>query len=157
MRTLVLLIPLTLLLSSTAQAEDDFFEPAAMGMGGAVRNLAVDASAVHLNPAAMAGKPQYIAGSNYSFYGREKSHIIASGAFDSRTSNFALGTEYTVWRYSPLFEPETDLNWFPTNPDEDLEDKRHGIRLLLDLGSLQQRPVTHVFDPALFHEMLETV
>ena len=124
MRTLALLIPIALLLSSTAQAEDDFFEPAAMGMGGAVRNLAVDASAVHLNPAAMAGKPQYIAGSNYSFYGREKSHLIASGAFDSRTSNFAIGTEYTVWRYSPLFEPETDLNWFPTNPDEDLEDKR---------------------------------
>jgi len=124
MRSFVLLIPLVLLVSAPAQAEDDYFEPAAMGMGGATRNLGVDASVIHLNPAAMAGKPQYIAGSNYTFYGREKSHLIASSAFDSRTSAFAIGTEYTVWTFSPLFEPETDLNWFPTNPDDDLEDKR---------------------------------
>ncbi len=108
-----------------AQAEEDFFEPISMGMGGAVRNLGLDAAAVHLNPASMTGKPRYVTGSNYTFYGREKSHTIASAAFDSRTSNFAMGTQYTIQIFEPPFEPELDLNWFPVNDDhEALRDKR---------------------------------
>ena len=121
MRALILVV---LLAAPPALAGDDFFEPAAMGMGGAVRNLGVDASVIHLNPAAMSGRPQYIAGSNYTFYGRERSHTLASGAFDSRTSNLALGTEYTIWIFEPPFEPDTDLNWFPTNDEDTVRDRR---------------------------------
>jgi hypothetical protein len=142
MRSCLLLILLLSLLSTPATAQDDFFEPASMGMGGAVRNLGVDASAIHLNPASMTGKPKYIAGSNYTFYGREKSHTIASGAFDSRTSNFAMGTEYTIWTFAPVFEPETDLNWFPTQLDKEIEDKRTWQRWDIAVGyALWQRRI----------------
>ena len=110
--------------AGTAEAQDDFFDPQSLAMGGAVRILGGDASAIHLNPAAMVVRPRYIAGMSYLFNGREKSHIVASGAYDSRTSAFSLGTKYTVWNFSPPFDPEDDLNWFPVEDTEGLEDKR---------------------------------
>lgn len=121
---LSLLVASSFSLAPTAQAQDDFFEPAALGMGGAVRILGGDTSSIHLNPASMVARPRYVAGMSYGFYGRESSHTVASGAYDSRTSAFALGTKYTVWTFSPPFEPETDLNWFPVEDTEGLEDKR---------------------------------
>jgi len=110
--------------ATTAQAQDDFFEPQALAMGGAVRILGGDASSIHLNPAAMTVRPRYIAGMSYLFYGREKSHTIASGAYDSRTSAFAIGTKYTVWRFSPPFDAEDDLNWFPVEDTAGVQDQR---------------------------------
>ena len=113
-----------LLSASQARAQDDFFEPQSLAMGGAVRVLGGDASSIHLNPASMVVRPRYIAGMSYLFEGREKSHIVASGAYDSRTSAFSLGTKYTVWNFSPPFDAEQDLNWFPVEDTEGLEDKR---------------------------------
>jgi len=125
-RTLLsgLLVTALLGAAAPAQAQDDFFEPQALAMGGAVRILGGDASSIHLNPAAMTLRPRYIAGMSYLFYGREKSHTIASGAYDSRTSAFALGTKYTFWRFSPPFDAEDDLNWFPVQETEGVTDKR---------------------------------
>lgn len=108
----------------SAQAEEDFFEPISMGMGGAVRNLGLDAAAIHLNPASMTGKPRYVTGSNYTYYGRERSHTIASAAYDSRTSAFSLGTQYTVQIFEPPFDPAIDLRWFPVDDAAEIEDKR---------------------------------
>ncbi len=59
-----------------AHAQDDFFEPAALGMGGAVRILGGDTSSIHLNPAAMVGRLKYVASMSYGFYGREASHTV---------------------------------------------------------------------------------
>ena len=115
---------LCLTFSTKAGAQDDFFEPQALAMGGAVRVLGGDTSSIHLNPASMVVRPRYVGGMSYSFYGREKSHTIAQGAYDSRTSSFALGTKYTVWEFSPPFDPTSDLNWFPVEDTEGLEDKR---------------------------------
>lgn len=113
-----------LALPDRAEAEEDYFQPLAMGMGGAVRILGADISAIHLNPASMTSKPRYIAGTSYSFYGREKSHTVASGSFDSRTSALALGIGYTVWTFDPPFDPDTDLKWYPVNSDWVPTDKR---------------------------------
>ena len=116
---------LTLLaLPQRAAAEEDYFQPIALGMGGAVRVLGADISAIHLNPASMTGKPVYLGGSSYTFYGREKSHTIASGSFDSRTSAFALGIGYTIHTFDPPFDPKSDLKWYPVDTSWTPTDKR---------------------------------
>ncbi len=113
-----------LLFSQQAQAEDDFFEPTGLGMGGAVRILGVDSSAIRLNPAAMVGEPTYLSSLSYSYYPRERGHIFSSGAYDSRTSNFALGTNYSVRNFEPPFDPQADTLWYPVSEDASLRDKR---------------------------------
>jgi hypothetical protein len=112
------------LCASTALAEEDFFEPTGLGMGGAVRVLGVDSSAIRLNPAAMVGDPVYLSSLSYSYYPREKSHIFSSGAYDSRTSNFCLGTNYAVRNFEPPFDPQQDSLWYPVSEDASLRDKR---------------------------------
>jgi hypothetical protein len=112
------------LLPDRAEAEEDYFQPIALGMGGAVRVLGADISAIHLNPASMTGKPVYLGGSSYTFYGREKSHTIASGSFDSRTSAFAMGIGYTVHTFDPPFDPKIDLKWYPVDTSWAPTDKR---------------------------------
>ncbi len=138
---LLAVLAASFLVASPASAEEDFFEPVSMGMGGAVRILGSDTAAIHLNPAAMTGKPRYIAGSSYTFYGRARSHTLATGAFDSRTSAFALGTEYTIMVFEPPFAMETDLNWFPTDGSTEVRDKRTWQRwdIAAAYGLLQRR------------------
>ena len=121
---LVLLTSTLASMPSSAWAEEDFFEPTALGMGGAVRVLGVDSSAIRLNPAAMVGDPVYISSLSYSYYPRQKSHIFSSGAFDSRTSKFCLGTNYSVRNFEPPFEPQQDALWYPVSEDASLRDKR---------------------------------
>ncbi len=113
-----------LLVAGTAYGEEDFFEPTGLGMGGAVRVLGVDSSAIRLNPAAMVGEATYISGLSYSYYQRQKSHIFSSGAYDSRTSKFSLGTNYSVRNFEPPFDPQQDSLWYPVSEDASLRDKR---------------------------------
>jgi len=113
-----------LLVAGTAHAEEDFFEPTALGMGGAVRVLGVDSSSIRLNPAAMVGEATYLSGLSYSYYPRQKSHIFSSGAYDSRTSNFSLGTNYSVRNFEPPFNPQQDSLWYPVSEEASLRDKR---------------------------------
>ncbi len=115
---------LLVLAAPPAAAEEDFFEPTALGMGGAVRTLGVDTSAIHLNPAAMVGEPVYLSGLSYSYYPREKAHIVSSGAFDSRTSNFALGMNYSFRVFEPPFDPQLDSLWYPVGEEAGIRDKR---------------------------------
>jgi hypothetical protein len=136
------LLPMCLLLvAAPAAAEEDFFDPVALGMGGAGRILPVDASVLRLNPASMAIKPNYAGGSSYGFYGREKAHTWSSGAADSYTSEFALGTNYTMRIYEPPFDPTTDLNWYPAEGADELQDKRtmHRWDISAAYGLLQRR------------------
>lgn len=137
----LLLVAAALATPAPASAEEDFFEPIGLGMGGAVRVLGTDTSAIRLNPSAMTARPRYLAGSSYTFYGREKSHTIATGAFDSRSSPFALGTEYTAWIFEPPFVPETDLRWFPASGLEEIHDKRtwHRWDIAAAYGFAQRR------------------
>lgn len=100
------------LIAAPADAREDFFEPGALGMGGAVRILGNDNTAVRLNAASMIGKPSYYVGMSYSFFGREKSHIYSTGAYDSKTSEFGLGTSYSIHGYTPVLDPGSDLNWY---------------------------------------------
>jgi len=124
-----------------AAAEEDFFDPAALGMGGAGRIIPVDASVLRLNPASMALKPMYVGGSSYGFYGREKAHTWSSGAADSNTSEFAIGTNYTMRTWEPPFDPSTDLNWFPADIRDEIQDKRtmHRWDVSLAYGLLGRR------------------
>ncbi|HCP46283.1 MAG TPA: hypothetical protein DIU15_09590 [Deltaproteobacteria bacterium] len=105
-------------------AEEDFFEPAALGMGGAVRTLGPDTSAIHLNPASMVTKARYLTSFSYSHYGREKSHLLSTGAYDSKTSNFALGTKYSLRIFEPPFSADRDVPWYPVSSDTEIRDKR---------------------------------
>jgi len=118
--TTMSLAALSALLPASADAREEWFEPASLGMGGATRTLGGDMSAVRMNPAAMAGKATYLTGASYSFYGRERSHIFSTGGYDSQSSNLALGTAYSVHISTPPFDPNDGLNWY--SPDDVLLD-----------------------------------
>jgi len=122
-----------------AEAREDWFEPGSLGMGGAVRILGGDVSAVRLNAASMIGKPTYYVGASYSFYGREKSHIFSTGAYDSKTSAFGLGSSYSVNIYTPVIDPDTDLNWYKVGAE--IKDKRttHRWEIAAAYGLLERR------------------
>lgn len=115
---------LLLLLCGSARADEDFFEPVALGMGGTGRVIAVDLSTLHLNPSALGVRPKYQAGISYGNTVRELAHQFASGAYDSRTSEFFLGTVYSFRIFEPLLVPEDDLNWYPTRKSDQIIDKR---------------------------------
>jgi len=138
---LLLLLAGLQFLAPPVAAEEDFFEPTALGMGGAVRTLGVDSSSIHLNPAAMVGEPVYLSSLSYSYYPRERSHIFSSGAFDSRTSNFAIGTNYSVRHFEPPFNPQLDSLWYPISDQSALRDKRtfHRWELAVAYAFLQRR------------------
>ncbi len=145
-----------LALPGRASAEEDYFQPLAMGMGGAVRILGADISAIHLNPASMTGKPRYLAGTSYSFYGREKSHTVASGSFDSRTSALALGIGYTVWTFDPPFDPSADLVWYPVESDWDPTDRRTFQRWDIAVGyAFLQRKLNIGLTARIVHQTYE--
>ena len=108
---------------STAAAEEDYFEPRAMAMGGAVRILGVDTSAVHLNPALVAQNKVYLSSVAYQLNVREKSHRFSVGAADGKTSAFGMGTKYTIHTYEPPFDPSLDVRWYSPG-DLELEDRR---------------------------------
>jgi len=91
-------------------------------MGGAIRVLGGTVSAIRTNPAAMASQKSYLTALSYSFYGREKTHIFSSGAYDSKSSAFTLGTTYSVHISTPPWNPGTGLSWF--QPDSDLKNTR---------------------------------
>lgn len=129
---------------AAAHAEEDWFEPAALGMGGATRVLGSDTSAVRLNPSAMPANAGYFASVSYSYYGRERSHIISTAGYDARTSAFAIGTSYSLRRYEPPFDPRTDMPWYPVgreDGDERLKDERtlHRWDVAAAYGFLQRR------------------
>jgi len=123
-RVLALAAILLWLAPTGLRAEEDFFEPAALGMGGAVRTLGNDTSAVHLNPAAMVTKGRYLTSFSYSHYAREKSHLLSTGAYDSKTSNFALGTKYSLRIFEPPFSADQAVQWYPVSTDTEIRDKR---------------------------------
>lgn len=127
-----------------AAAEEDWFQPAALGMGGAVRVLGSDTSAVHLNASAMPANAGYYASVSYSFYGRERSHLLSTAGYDARTSAFALGTMYAMRVYEPPFVPSQDMPWYPAGRDageERLKDTRtlHRWDVSAAYGFLQRR------------------
>jgi hypothetical protein len=124
-----------------AAAEEDFFEPEALGMGGAVRALGVDTTAVRLNPAAMVGIAAYASSFSYSYYGRERSHLFSTAAFDSRTSLFALGASYSIQAFEPPFDPSTDVPWYSIDGDTELRDRRtwHRWDIAAAYGIAQRR------------------
>lgn len=125
-----------------AYAEEDFFEPVALGMGGAGRVLPVDTSSLHLNPAAMALVAKYYGSTAYHHSLRERSHTFSNGASDS-TRMVALGTKYTVRTFRPPFSPERDLNWYPVDQADDLIDKRTWHRWDVAVGvALLERRLT---------------
>jgi hypothetical protein len=108
--------------ASPAEAKEEWFEPASLGMGGAVRTLGGDITAMRVNPAAMGSRATYLTGVSYSFYGRERTHVFSTGAYDSKSSAFALGSTYSVHISTPPWNPSTDLKWY--QPDSELADTR---------------------------------
>ena len=126
-------------LASPAAAREDVFEPGALGMGGAVRILGGDVSAVRVSPASMVGKPTYYVGVSYSYFGREKSHVWSTGAYDSKTSAFGLGSSYSLNIYTPVLNPDSDLNWYKVG--EEVKDKRttHRWEIAAAYGLLERR------------------
>ncbi len=131
---------LLLLLPGSARADEDFFEPVALGMGGTGRVVVVGLSTLHLNPSALGVRPKYMAGISYGDTRREGAHQFASSAFDSRTSEFFLGTKYSFRVFEPLLIPEEDLNWYPARKSEEIIDKRTYHRWDIAAGySLLQR------------------
>lgn len=152
----VVAVLVLLALPGRAGAEEDYFQPIALGMGGAVRVLGADISAIHLNPASMTGRPRYVAGSSYTFYGREKSHTVASGSFDSRTSALALGIGYTVWTFDPPFDLAADLNWYPVDSAWDVTDKRTFQRWDIAVGyAFLQRKLNVGVSARIVHQTYE--
>lgn len=127
------------LAAGSAEAREDWFEPASLGMGGAVRVLGGDIASVRLNAATMVGKPTYYVGVGYIYFGREKSHVWSTGAYDSKTSAFGLGSSYSVNIYTPVVDPANDLNWYV--PDEAVEDKHttHRWEIAVAYGLLERR------------------
>jgi hypothetical protein len=127
------------LLASPANAREDSFEPGTLGMGGAVRILGGDVSAIRLNPASMIGKPTYYVGVSYSFFGRERSHLWSTGAYDSKTSAFGMGSSYSLHIYTPTVDPASDLNWYKSG--EEIKDKHstHRWELAVAYGLLERR------------------
>ncbi len=127
------------LVASPAAAREDWFEPASLGMGGAVRILGGDIAAVRLNPATMVGTPTYYVGVGYIYFGREKSHVFSTGAYDSKTSAFGLGSSYSINIYTPVVDPASDLNWYV--PDEAVEDRHttHRWEIAVAYGLLERR------------------
>ncbi len=127
-RLLPLLALLLALAPATASAEDDFYEPMALGMGGTGRVLPLDLSTLHLNASALGVRAQYMGGFSYGYAPREKSHQISTSAADSRTGAYFLGVNYSIRLYEPPFEPSTDLNWYPVATADELLDKRREHR-----------------------------
>jgi hypothetical protein len=123
LRASLLLCLFSALWAGAAWAEDDFYEPAALGAGSTGRFLPLDTSVVHLSAATMSSVPTYQGGTAYHHNLRERSHTWSSAAADS-TRAFALGTKYTVRRFEPPFDPARDLNWYPVDDLEVLRDKR---------------------------------
>lgn len=107
---------------TAADAAEDWFEPGALGMGGAIRVLGGSVSAIRTNPAAMASQKVYLTGLSYSYYGRRRTHIFSSGAYDSKSSAFTLGTTYSVHISTPPWDPGSGISWF--QPDSELRDTR---------------------------------
>ncbi len=138
-RRLLVVAALSLAIAGTAEAREEWFEPGALGMGGAVRTLGGDITAVRLNAASMTSTPIYTTGASYSFYGRNRSHIFSTGAYDSKTSAFALGSTYSVHIETPPFDPNNGTNWFV--PDSDLQDTRttHRWEVAAAYGLLDRR------------------
>ncbi len=130
--------------SASAFAEEEWFEAAPLAMGGAVRVLGVSGSPVRLNPAAMPGNNAYIASANWRWYERERSHVLAITGYDSKTSDFALGSSYSIHIHEPPFDPSLDMRWFPTGQGEGeqrIRDKRttHRWDIAVAYGFLQHR------------------
>ncbi len=122
----LLLIGAALLLAwpGSARADEDFFEPVALSMGGAGRVIAVDQSTLRLNASALGVRPKYLVGLSYGQTVRERAHQFASGAYDSRTSEFFLGTVYSFREFEPTLIPEEDLNWFLAHKQDEIHDQR---------------------------------
>ncbi len=127
------------LIPTPAGAREDWFEPAGLGMGGAVRTLGGDISAVRLNAAAMNSQSTYITGASYSFYGRERSHIFSTGAYDSKTSLLALGSTYSVHISTPPNDPENGVNWFVEDSAPQDTRTTHRWELAAAYGLLDRR------------------
>jgi hypothetical protein len=123
-RSLLTCAALLLALPGSARADEDFFEPVSLSMGGAGRVLAVDLATLHLNPSALGVRPRYLVGLSYGNTVRESAHQFASGAYDSRTSEFFLGTVYSFREFAPPLVPEEDLNWFPAHTADEIIDQR---------------------------------
>ena len=139
-RLVMICTALMLLLPGSARADEDFFEPVALGMGGTGRVIAVGLSTLHLNPSALGIRPKYLAGISYGNSPREAAHQFASGAYDSRTSEFFLGTTYSFRIFEPLLVPEDDLNWYPERKADAIVDRRTYHRWDIAVGySLLQR------------------
>ncbi len=127
------------LAASPAEAREDWFEAGSLGMGGAIRVLGGDVAAVRLSPASMVGKPTYYVGVGYVYFGREKSHVFSTGAYDSKTSAFGRGSSYSGPIYTPIVDPASDLNWYV--PDETIQDTHttHRWELAAAYGLLERR------------------
>lgn len=138
---LLLLVLCGAVLADRAEAREDWFEPSAMGMGGAVRMLGNDLSVLRANPAAMSGRPIYLAGVSYSFYGRNRSHVFSSAGYDSKSSAFALGTAYSVHIETPPTPPTALLNWSKVGDEENSQDTRttHRWEVAVAYGLLDRR------------------
>ncbi len=121
--TIALAALVALSVPAAAEATEDFFEPRALGMAGAVRILGGDTSAVHLNPALVAQNQVYLSSASYGHTVNEKGHRFSIGASDGKTSAFGMGTKYTIHTYEPPFEPALDVRWYQPG-DVDLEDRR---------------------------------
>ena len=109
--------------AGAAAAEEDFFEPRSLAMGGAVRIGGGDTGGVHLNPAVVAQERIYRTSASYQLNVREKGHRFAIGASDGKTSAFGMGTKYSIHTYEPPFEPALDVRWYQPG-DLELEDRR---------------------------------
>ncbi len=136
--TLVALVVFAL--PATSSAREDFFEPRALGMAGAVRILGGDTSAVHLNPAVVAANQVYLSSVSYGHNVNDKGHRFSIGASDGKTSAFGMGTKYTIHTYEPPFDPSLDVRWYQPG-DVDLEDRRttHRWDIAVAYGFLERK------------------
>ena len=118
-----------------------FFEPSALGMGGAVRTLGGDTSTMRLNASALAAVPTYRTSMAYAFYGLEHGHRFSTSAYDSKTNSLVLGTSYSFRSWEPPFAPQLDVNWYPVEDQDSVRDKRtfHRWDIAVAYGFLERR------------------
>jgi hypothetical protein len=123
-RLSLLVAALFLVLPGSAHADEDFFEPVSLGMGGTGRVIPVGMSTLRLNASALGARAKYMVSISYGHTLREDGHQFSSGAADSRTSNAFLGTTYSFRIFTPVLIPEEDLNWFARSKEDEIYDKR---------------------------------
>ena len=79
-----------------AQYASDAYTARALALGGAVRALATDTTALEMNPAAIATFGDYELEGGYRFFPAQRGHQYRFGIIDNVTSRIASGLSYTI-------------------------------------------------------------